>query len=105
MSGRRRVIVTPQARQDLQAISSWYRHHMGKSSALKVSRSLRAGLTNVSITSLAPAAREDLPEGYFRVVAKSHLIVFRMEQDVARVIRVIHASRDVVAALEEIDEL
>lgn len=41
----------------------------------------------------------DLPEGYFRVVAKAHLIIFQIEGDVTRIVRIVHGARDIPALL------
>jgi plasmid stabilization system protein ParE len=76
---------------------------MGPAAAAKVMGTLQAGLRVVTTISLAAATRMDLPPGYLRVVAKRHVIVFRVVADSARVVRVLHGARDIPAALDEED--
>lgn len=92
---RRRLVVTPQAHRDLHAIVVWYRKELGAATAAKALRSIRAGFIAATGISRAAARRDDLPEGYYRVVAKAHLVIFRIENDEAQVVRVVHGSRDI----------
>lgn len=92
---RRRLVVTPQAHRDLLSIVAWYRHEMGPATAAKTLRSLRAGMVAATGISRQAARREDLPDGYFRVVAKAHLVIFKIDGDEVQIVRVVHASRDI----------
>lgn len=96
----RRLLVTPQAKQDFEAIIAWYRNELGTAAAAKAARTIQAGLRACARVSLAHATRPDLPDGYYRVVAKSHVIVFQAGQDIARIIRILHGARDIAALLE-----
>ena len=90
----RRLVVTPQAQRDIAATVEWYRSELGPAAAAKVLRTLRAGLVAATRIDEAAARRTDLPEGYYRVVAKAHLVVFQVVGSEARVIRVVHGARD-----------
>ncbi len=96
----RRLAVTPQARRDLAAIVAWYRRELGPAAALKATRSIQAGIRAATRIDLASARRDDLPEGYFRVVARAHLVIFRVENHTAKIVRIVHSARDVAALLE-----
>jgi plasmid stabilization system protein ParE len=91
---RRSLVVTAQARRDLTAIVDWYRTELGSRAAAKALRSIRAGF--VAATRIEPSAaqRADLPEGYYRVVAKAHLVIFQIVGDETRIVRVVHGARD-----------
>jgi len=99
----RRVIFTPQARQDMRDIVARYRQTMGASVAAKVTRSLAAGVRATARISSEAATRRDFPEGYFRVIAKAHLVIFQIKNDTSRIVRIIHAARDPFIALQEIE--
>ncbi len=92
---RRRLVVTPQAHRDLHAIVAWYRKELGAATAAKALKSIRAGFIAATGISRMAARRDDLPEGFYRVVAKAHLVIFRIEGDEVQVVRVVHGSRDV----------
>jgi plasmid stabilization system protein ParE len=74
---------------------------LGPRAAAKVARTLQAGIRACSRIQLSQAKRTDLPEGYFRVVAKTHLIVFQIEADTARVVRILHGARDIAITLDQ----
>jgi len=87
----------------MRNIVARYRQTMGPSAAAKVTRSLAAGVRATARISRQAATRRDFPEGYFRVVAKGHLVIFQIENDTSRIVRIIHAARDPIIALEEIE--
>lgn len=97
----RKLLVTPQASRDFTAIVTWYKQELGARAAAKVVRTLRAGIRACCRVPLSQAKRADLPEGFFRVVAKTHIIVFRIEENTARIVRILHGARDLSAALQE----
>ena len=70
----RRLVVAPQAQRDIITTVEWYRTELGPTAAAKVLRTLRAGLVAATRLEEAAAHCADLPEGYFRVVAKAHLL-------------------------------
>lgn len=96
----RRLAVTPQAQRDLTTIIAWYRRELGALAASKAARSIQAGVRAATRIELARARREDLPEGYFRIVAKNHLVIFRVENDTAKIVRILHGARDIAALLD-----
>ncbi len=96
----RRLVVAPQARRDLEAIVLWYRREVGVAAAAKAARSIHAGIRAAAQIDLATARRHDLPDGFFRIVARAHLVVFRVEADVAQIVRILHGARDIAALLE-----
>ncbi|MGD9982197.1 MAG: type II toxin-antitoxin system RelE/ParE family toxin [Hyphomonadaceae bacterium] len=96
----RRLAVTPQAQRDLTLILAWYRRELGAQAAAKAARSIQAGVRATTRIDLARARREDLPEGYFRVVAKAHLVIFKVGNDTAKIVRILHGARDIAALLE-----
>lgn len=100
----RKILVTPQASRDLNTILAWYKREFGPRTTAKVARTLQAGIRACSRVQLSHAARADLPEGYYRVAAKTHIIVFRIDADAARIVRILHGARDIAAALEQEDD-
>lgn len=96
----RRLAVTPQAQRDFTAIITWYRRELGALSAAKAARSIQAGIRAAARIDLNRARREDLPEGYFRIVARTHLVIFKVENDIAKIVRILHGARDIAALLE-----
>jgi plasmid stabilization system protein ParE len=97
----RRLIVTPRAKRDIARIIAWYKEHLGARAAAKASRTIKASLLATRTITAEAASRPDLPRGFYRVVARVHLVIFQIEGDTARVIRVVHGARDVPAAMEE----
>ena len=95
----RRLVVTPQAQRDLTSIIAWYRRELGAQAAAKAARSIQAGVRASTRIELIRARREDLPEGYYRI-AKTHLIVFKVENNTAKIARILHGARDVSALLK-----
>lgn len=96
----RRLVVTPQAQRDLTSIIAWYRRELGAQAAAKAARSIQAGVRASTRIELIRARREDLPEGYYRIIAKTHLIVFKVENNTAKIARILHGARDVSALLK-----
>jgi len=96
----RQLAVTPQAQRDLAAIIAWYRRELGALAASKAARSIQAGIRAAARIELSRARREDLPEGYFRVVARAHLIIFKVEQNTGKIVRILHGARDIATLLE-----
>lgn len=100
----RQLSVTPQAARDFNAIIAWYRDELGAKAAAKAARTIQAGIRATTRISLSQAARPDLPEGYFRVIAKTHIVVFQADEHGARVVRILHAARDIATILESGDD-
>ncbi len=100
---RKRVVIAPQAKRDFIEIVAWYRRKMGAAPAVKVARTLQAGIRATLEIDAAAASRPDLPDGYRRVVAKAHLIIFQVQADTVRIVRIVHGARDVPAALIDAD--
>jgi plasmid stabilization system protein ParE len=98
---KRRLVVTPRARREFLAIVEWYRSELGAGAAAKVARSLRTGIEAATRINPEAATREDLPEGYYRVVARAHLVIFRIEGDKIRVYRIVHGARDLPSLLAD----
>lgn len=101
MKAQRRLVVTPRAQRDIAGIVDWCRQEMGSAAAAKTLRTLRAGLVAATQIDEAAARRSDLPNGYLRVVAKAHLVIFQIAGDEARIVRVVHGARDMPGALSE----
>lgn len=97
----RRLLITPQAGRDFKTIVAWYKEELGAKAAAKVGRTLQAGIRACTRVQLSRASRPDLPEGYFRVVAKTHIIVFTVGDDIERVVRILHGARDIAAIIEQ----
>ncbi len=92
----RRLPVTPRAQRELRESQ-----HLGAKAALKALRSIQSGIRATTRISIPQATRPDLPEGYFRVVAKTHLVIFQIEGDAAKVVRLLHGARDISVLLGE----
>jgi plasmid stabilization system protein ParE len=100
---RKRIVIAPQAKRDFTEIVAWYRRKMGAGPAAKVARTLQAGIRATLEIEAAAASRPDLPDGYVRVVAKAHLVIFQIEVDTVRIVRIVHSARDLPAALTDAD--
>ncbi|MCR6646584.1 MAG: type II toxin-antitoxin system RelE/ParE family toxin [Terricaulis sp.] len=92
----RALQVAPQAQRDLQT----NRQTLGPSAAAKAARTIQAGIRAAARIDPRQARRADFPKGYFRVVAKAHLIIFQIEGDLSRIVRILHGARDIPTALE-----
>lgn len=100
---KRRLDVTLQARRDVAAIIEWYRENLGARAALKVAQTLRSKLAALEAGRTRGAAAVTASP-YQRAVAKKHVIIFMLEDDAIKIVRIVHGAQDleaIVAGLEE----
>lgn len=93
---KRPLDVTPQARRDIAGILDWYRQHLGARAAVKVAQTIRSRLGALSQGRLKGA---ELVEGsaYLRAVAKKHVIIFLIDGNAIKIVRVVHGAQDLEA--------
>jgi plasmid stabilization system protein ParE len=99
---KRRLEVTPQARRDFVGILAWYRENMGARAVQKVAQTLRARLRALESGRVKGI---DLVGGskHLRAVAKKHVLIFRSEEDVIWVVRIVHGSQDMEAIATKLE--
>lgn len=99
---KRQLEVTPQARRDFVAILAWYRDNLGARAARRVAETLRSRLRGLELGRIKGA---ELVGGskHQRAVAKKHVVIFRTEEDVIWVVRIVHGSQDLEAIAAQLD--
>lgn len=94
--------LSPAAHADLRRIRAWYKREVGPGAAAQALAAIEQALTQLQHgVSIDAATRPDLPIGVYRVVAKRHLILFEMHGEIALVLRIVHAARNLLSALDE----
>lgn len=100
---KRRLDVTPQARRDVAAILEWYREHLGAKAALKVAQTLRSRIASLA-EGRVRGADAVAASSYMRVVARKHVVVFLLEADAIKIVRIVHSAQDLEAIVSDLEE-
>ena len=90
-----RLDVSAGAINDLRGIFEYSRKYWGIARARDYANDLRAHLKALTSAELSGVKAEQIGPGIRRQISGSHVIWFRVENDVVMVIRVLHQSRDV----------
>lgn len=89
-----RITVLPAARDDLRDIWRFGARMWGEVQADRYSDVLNAAIEGLGVHPfMGPTAAEVCP-GLRRLVVRSHVVFYRVEAEVLRVVRVLHGSRD-----------
>jgi toxin ParE1/3/4 len=87
--------LTPKARTDLDAIWEYTVKHWGVEQAEAYLLSL--GETMKLLANQPGLGRniDDIREDYFKFPAASHIFIFRLQQNIVEIVRILHKSMDV----------
>jgi toxin ParE1/3/4 len=94
------VVLLAQAESDLRNILKSVSVRSGAGPADLLLVALRSKCASLSVTAMALRLRPELGQGLRAVQHKSYLIIFEVVDETVRVLRIIHASRDLLAVLE-----
>ena len=89
-----RLDVSQAARADLIEIFAYSRRTWGHVRATAYLTALREATRSLGRGNLSGQRADDVATGLRRLVVGSHVIWFRIEGEVLRIIRVLHGSRD-----------
>ncbi len=89
-----KLLLADEAKSDLAGIYVYSRENWGVTQARAYMLSLRSVLKRLAAEQIAGVAAHGIRPGLRRQTAGSHVIWFRMEPNLLRVIRVLHQSRD-----------
>ena len=89
-----RLDLSQAARADLIEIHAYSRQTWGPVRATTYLNALREATRSLARGDLSGQRADDVASGLRRLVVGSHVIWFRVEGEVLRIIRVLHGSRD-----------
>ena len=89
-----RIIVLPAARDDLREIWRFGVLTWGEAQADRYSDTLDAAIDGLGVLPYMGPAANDVSPGLRRLVVRSHVVFYRVEDEAMRIIRVLHGSRD-----------
>ncbi len=96
MARRRRAIIwSPEARTDLSNIWEYYAGRAGRRPADKIVRDIAGSSRLIEHHPLAGRARDEIRPGLRSIPARPYVIFYRIRDDVAEIVRILHGRRDV----------
>lgn len=97
---RASVRLKPKARSDLDAIWAYSRERWGMEKANAYARLIARAFDDLAAGSAQSVAVPHIRDGYFRLVAGSHVLFYRLpEPDVIEIVRILHQRMDVARHL------
>ena len=90
-----RYILSPKAKADLSEIWDYGADHWGVDRATDYIRDIQRAIEHAAAHPLRGRACDEVRAGYFKVSVGSHLLFYRLVDDVLDVVRVLHQRRDV----------
>ena len=93
-----RVLIRPEAQADLDAIFLFVAGH-SVNRAEQLSKRLRARFKILETHPLAGRPRDDVGEGMRGLFERPYVLIYRLTEDVAEIVAVLHAMRDLPAAI------
>jgi toxin ParE1/3/4 len=95
MADRRRPIIwSPEARADLSEIWDYYARRADRHRADKIVREIGDASRVIEDHPFAGRTREEVRPGLRSITARPYVIFYRMADDVAEIVRVLHGGRD-----------
>lgn len=100
---KRKLDVAPQARRDVSEILDWYRQNLGARAALKVAQTIQSRLAALAEGRVSAAELSSVSR-FQRALAKKHVVIFSVDSDTIRIVRVVHGSQDLEAIAQKLEE-
>lgn len=91
----------PKAISDLNAIRDYSRREWGREQALKYIRAMHRAVRESAKAPMATAPADHIKPGYRKINVGSHLILFRISGTTMEIARIMHASMDIPAQLDD----
>jgi toxin ParE1/3/4 len=95
---RRRLDLSPRARQDFADLLLYSRRQWGSAQRSKYQAGIDRALNDLVQFPELGHVRDDLRPGLLARVVQQHVIYYRIESDLIRVERILHVRRDAAAA-------
>lgn len=90
-----RVILSPEAEQDIKDIASYVSAKSSKTMARKVVNRIKAQIRQLSRFPGIGHEREDLPKHIHSIAAYDYMILHSIEHDMVAILRVVHGARNI----------
>lgn len=90
-----RYALSPAAQGDLEIIWDYSLRHWGEAQAETYTRSIQAACEALAKDTLVRRSAEAIRAGYRKVAVGSHVMFFRIQEDVVEIMRILHQSMDV----------
>jgi toxin ParE1/3/4 len=91
----RTAIWSPEAIADLNAIWSYYEHVAGKGTAEKIAREIDQLVATVEAHPFAGRSRDELRPGVRSLVARPHVLFYRVRSRVPEIMRILDGRQDI----------
>jgi toxin ParE1/3/4 len=91
---KRPIDWSPQARTDLAEIWNYYVNVAGRHTADKIVREIGEVCRLLEDLPFAGRARDEVRQGLRSIVARPHVVFYRVNSDVAEIVRVLDGRRD-----------
>ena len=90
-----RYALSPAAQSDLDSIWDYSLRHWGEAQAETYTRSIQAACEALAKGTLVSRSAEEIRAGYRKAAVGSHVMFFRIRDDVVEIMRILHQSMDV----------
>ena len=90
-----RYALSPAAQADLENIWEYSLRHWGEAQTETYVRSIQTACESLAKDSIVSRSAEEIRTGYRKVSVGSHVMFFRIQQDVVEIMRILHQSMDV----------
>ncbi len=96
-----RQLWQPKAINDLDAIRDYSRREWGREQALRYIRAIHHAVRESAKVPMATAPADHFKPGYRKINVGSHLILFRIADNMMEIVRILHGSMDIPAQLDD----
>ena len=90
-----RYALSPAAQSDLDSIWDYSLRHWGEAQAETYTRSIQAACEALATGTEVGRSAEPIREGYRKLAVGSHVMLFRIRDDVVQIMRILHQRMDV----------
>ncbi len=87
--------LSPAARADIEGIWDYTLRHWGEAQAERYTWNIRDACEALGNGTLSGRSAEDIRAGYRKAAVGSHVMFYRMREDVVEIVRILHRSMDV----------
>lgn len=95
--GRKHLVVTRPAREDIDSILDYLAREAGVETALRFADTIDSELAKLAYLGHAGVSREQLSPGLRMTLIGSYVVYFRVSLDETFIVRVLHGARDIDA--------
>jgi toxin ParE1/3/4 len=91
----RTVVWSPEAREDIDQIWSYYERVTGRNTAAKITDKIREVIATIEAHPFAGRSRDNLRPGFRSLAANPHVVFYRVADGIPEIIRILDGRRDI----------